>query len=242
MAEQGIVFFDEFDKIISASNEGNKFKAASLQYEMLKMMEGGEIVIKGDGPADSAKSTVIDTKNILFLAAGSFYELETIVDKKSEHTTLGIHSSVGQPKVAYDWRDKADTGHLLTFGIIPELMGRFSQFVFTNPLTKADLLKIMYEPKNSLVGNYRALFRQDGVEVAFTEELLEAVVDEAILNKLGARGLRSGMGKRLEELSFNISDYKGKFVVLGPTGIQKVIEAEAKEPTKKTSKKVAVQG
>jgi ATP-dependent Clp protease ATP-binding subunit ClpX len=190
---------------------------------MLKMIEGGEVTIKPESQADSHKTITLDTSNILFIAAGSFQELESIVRNKATASTMGIHSTTIN-EVKGDWRDSLQTDHLIRFGIIPELLGRFSTISFTDPLTKEDLTRILYEPKNSILTNYRSLFREDGVEVAFEDSLLSEVVDEAIKNSLGARGLRTGIDKRIEDFLFRISEYAGKFVVLGATGVQKVID------------------
>jgi ATP-dependent Clp protease ATP-binding subunit ClpX len=214
VAETGVIVFDEFDKLVSSDGETGIFKSQAVQSETLRMVEGGEILVRDEVAGDF----VIDTTNILFIFAGAFGALGGIVNKKTL-PTLGMTPGVGQEESSEPLSKKTTTAHLVKFGFMPELLGRISKVVFTEALVSEDLVKIM-KSGNSLLSSYRYILNQHMADIEFTEELLKVVADESLASGLGVRGLKSPLDKRLESVFFNVEDYKLKAITFGVGGVE----------------------
>lgn len=191
-AEKGIIYIDEFDKIATkATNSSNTHDLKTgVQQSLLKLIEGSvvELPMKLPGAQPVIR---MNTKNILFICGGSFAEFE----KKETVKTVGFIKSD-------DTVESNDPDAQLS-GIIPELMGRLPVIVKLNPLEKEDLLRILTEPKNCIVNQYKELFAYDGIDLEFTDDALKKVVEIAMEKQVGARGLRRVIEHAMQDIMFD---------------------------------------
>lgn len=211
----GIVFLDEFDKLARKSGHSpsgyRDVTGEGVQQALLKLIEGHQVPVpRGHGARAISGVTavdVIDTTNILFIAAGSFAGIEEIVDRR-----LNASSGIGFGREHPRERDKTDIYKNITaedveeFGLIPEIVGRLPILVSTYELTEAELIRILIEPKNAICKQFRAIFSLDGIDLQFDPEALQAIAKLAKERPTGARALRTIMEHVLKPYSFTAPD------------------------------------